>query len=458
MVGNTITWEYTIIPVGGTVILEYDAVIPTEGGVFTNTATVTEYSSLLGVSPFERVYPPVSDQWTVRAPGSDIMKITLNTAINVPSPGGIVYFELTITNTGDMRLDPVRLTDILPDGLTYRPGTSIVNGIPYEPDLMVDNPDGTQTLTWFNIGGMDPGDTIVVTFEAEVDPGRVGTFINRAIVVGTSVIGDVTDEDTSQVGVLAPAITIVKSISPSVAPAGTVVFCTLTVTNTGEVILDPVEVIDVLPLGLTYANAANVLPDTVVVNPDGTTTITWLNVGPLDVGESTVLTFYATFNGKESPARNTATATGTPPNGFPVTDDDFATVIMPPGSLYQPNVSLQPLAYHGKINCYDEFRDLIRRIREVEPDMEWRREVPCCESLEELVEQLIQQVLDQGLDKVYPEKWARVQELLPYVEKCCRELEEYYRAGNYEASIYWNQQRNQAYRELIEILLEMLGF
>lgn len=458
VMGNVITWEYTIIPVGGTVILEYDAVIPPEGGVFTNTSTITEYSTLLGVSPYERVYPPLSDPWTVRAPGTDIVKITLNTAINVPSPGGIVYFELTITNTGDMALDPVQLIDIIPNGLTYRPGTSVVDGILYEPDSTVNNPDGTQTLTWVNIGAMNPGDTVVVTFEAEVDPGRVGTFINRAIVIGTSVIGDVSDEDTSPVGVLAPAIHIIKSIKPSVTSAGNPVLITLNIQNTGEVPLDPVVVTDQLPAGLTYAGSATPVPDSVILNPDGTTTIVWNNVGPLDVGESTTITFSAVLNGSESPAINVATAEGTPPNGFPVSDSDSASVMLSVGYIYQPHISLQPLAYRGYIECYDEFKDLIDRIRDSGVDVDWRREIPCCENLKDLVDQLVNMVLEEGLDNVYPEKWERVQELLPYVERCCKHVEDYYRAGNYEASNYWSMQRNEAYAELVELLLEMLGF
>jgi uncharacterized repeat protein (TIGR01451 family) len=457
VISNIILWEYIIIPVGSTIILEYDAVIPTEGGVFTNTSTITEYSTLLGVNVYERVYPPVSDSWTVRAPGTDIMKLTLNTAVNVPSPGGIIYFELTITNTGDMALNPVQLTDIIPDGLTYRPGTSVVDGAPYEPDSIVDNTNGTQTATWLNIGAMNPGDTIVVTFEANADPGRTGTFINTAIVTGTSVIGDVSDEDKSPIGVLAPAILVTKSANPPMTYPGHTVVFTLVITNTGEVLLDPVMVTDTLYKGLTYANAASIPPDIIIFNPDGTTTLTWLNIGALNTGESKTITFETVFNGEEPVARNNVIATGTPPNGFPVSDDDFAAVIMTSGTPKQPGESLQPLAYYGMTECYTQFQDLIDRIGDAHPDIEWRRQTPCCSALRDLVEQLVDLVLEKGLDKKYPEKWERVQELLPYVELCCKNLEEYYKAGNYVASNYWIHQRNEACQELVELLLEILG-
>jgi uncharacterized repeat protein (TIGR01451 family) len=333
----------------------------------------------------------------------------------------------------------------------------VVDGLLYEPDSIVDNITGTQTLTWLNIGAMNPGDTIIVTFEADVDPKRTGTFINTAIVTGTSVIGDVTDEDESPIGVLAPAILVTKSVYPAMTYSGYTVVFTLVITNTGEVLLDPVMVIDTLPKGLTYANAASMPPDTVIFNPDGTTTITWLNIGALISGESKPITFEAVFNGEEVNARNNVTATGTPPNGFPVSDDDFASVIMTSGTPKQPGEYLQPLAYHGMIECYTQFQGLIDRIRKAHPDIEWRRHVPCCEALEDLVEQLVDLVLEQGLDKVYPEKWERVQELLPYVELCCKNLEEYYKAGNYVAANYWIHERNEAYEELIELLLEILG-
>jgi uncharacterized repeat protein (TIGR01451 family) len=356
-----------------------------------------------------------------------------------------------------MTLDPVQLIDIIPDGLTYSPGTSVVDGIPYEPDSIVDNVDGTQTITWLNIGAMDTGDIIVVTFETTVDTGRVGTFINRAIVIGTSLIGDVTDEDDSPVGVLAPAIHIVKSVTPSVANPGQVVLFTLNVTNTGEVPLDPVSVVDDLPLGYYYADSAQPVPDSVVVNPDGSTTITWNNVGPLGVGESTRLTFLAEFNGLLSPAINWATATGTPPNGFSVSDNDSASVLKPTGSLIPPDISLQPLAYSGRIECYSRYRDYIDRLHQAHIEIEWRRTVPCCMNLEDIVDQLINLVRERGLDKEYPEKWNQVQELLPYLEQCCKYIDEYYDAGNYVASNYWSMSRDEAYKKVLDLLMEMLG-
>jgi hypothetical protein len=65
--------------------------------------------------------------------------------------------------------------------------------------------------------------------------------------------------------------------------------------------------------------------------------------------------------------------------------------------------------------------------------------------------------MEKKLDVLYPEKWKRVQELLPFAQECCINIDYYYETGNYIASIYWSNQRNQAYSEIVTILIEMLG-
>ncbi len=451
---NTITWEYTIIPVDSTVTLEYDVEIPLEGGTFTNTATITDYSSLLGDSQYERHYSPVSDDWTVVVPGTDILKITLNTAVNVPSPGGTVYFELTIENTGSMSLNPVQLIDTLPDGLTYIPGTTLVDGVSYEPDTVTDNTDGTQTLTWNDIqpppDPMDPSDTIEVTFEASVDPKRAGTFINKARVIGTSSIGDVSDEDDSPIGVKSSAISVVKSINPSVISIGQTVEVWLRVTNTGKVPLDPVEVVDELPVGLTYAGGASVSPDTVTPHSDGTTTLAWNNVGLLDVGERTTLIFDAVFTGEDPPVTNLVTVTGTPPNGFAVSDDDTAQVTPPLGTSKEV---WRILAYNGLYRCelcnIDEF---YREARELGLTFSEERN-ECCEP-DDLVEKLQEEIVARGLEMDI--RYQKALELLECSRQCCEDAFNAYETKDYIKAYRKVHERCNAQREALKLMLDVL--
>ncbi|KYC45133.1 MAG: NPCBM-associated, NEW3 domain of alpha-galactosidase [Candidatus Methanofastidiosum methylothiophilum] len=451
IVGDIIQWEYLSIPQNTSVILEYDATIPAQGGSFTNTVTNTEYWSLPSGNNGRRQYGPLSDTWNVISPGTDLQKVTLNTDINVPSPGGIVYFRLTITNTGAMALNPVKLIDYLPDGLTYRPGYSIVGGVPYEPDSIVGAP---QVLTWDNIGIMNPTDVIIVEFQATVDPGRTGTFTNQATVIGTSRIGDVTDSDTSNVGVKGPAINITKSVEPPWGKNGFNNEYTLVITNTGEVILDPVAVTDTLPVGLTYANLASIAPDNVLVNANGTTTITWNNIGPLLVGESKTIKFSAKFNGLENKSINYVITNGTPPNGDPVSDDDQVEILKHPGSNPRETLRIITKGYMKRCDlCYT--KDLIKEARELITNQNIVDEDNTCCRPDDIIEELKIEIIKNGLDK--DPRYLRALKLLEESERLCREANEAFDKGNYGLAQRLTKEKCEAISEAMRLMIEVLS-
>lgn len=450
IVGDIIQWSYLSIPPNQTVTLEYDATIPPQGGSFTNTATNTIYTSMPGDVPGERIYPPSSDNWNVISPGTDLQKVTLNTDINVPSPGGVVYFRLTITNTGAMALNPVKLIDYLPDGLTYIPGTSIVDGVPKEPDTIVGVP---EVLTWNNIGAMNPSDVKIVEFQARVDPGRTGTFINNATVVGTSTIGEVTDSDDSPVGVKGPAINIVKSVQPPWGKAGFTNEYTLVVTNTGEVPLNPVSVTDTLPIGLTYANLASPVPDSVITNSNGTTTIIWNNIGPLAVGESKSLKFSAKFNGLENKSINKAETEGTPPNGYNVSDDDYVAVQKHPGGNPKETIRITTKGYMKRCDlCYDQ--ELLKEARKLITNQNVLDEDDTCCRPDDILEELQIEIVKNNLDN--DPRYIRALKLLDDADELCRKAEEAFEKGNYSLAQKLTKEKCQAIGEAIRLMIEVL--
>jgi uncharacterized repeat protein (TIGR01451 family) len=375
-----------------------------------------------------------------------------------PNPGDTITFTITVYNDGPDTATNVTVEDILPAGLSY------VSDIPSQG-------------TYNNLTGIWAVNTLA--------NGTFATLQITAQVTGTGVITNIAqvnasdcydpdstpdndnpeedDQESSTLTIsqtpLTPAIDVKKSVFPKTVEQGDVVTFTITVTNTGQVPLTTVQVVDTLPLGLDYANAASIPPDSVTYNPDGTTTLTWNDIGSMNPGDVRIIAFAAVFNGLEPAARNTVTATGTPPNLPPVSDDGLVVVtVSSTNTPYQPEQLYQPLAYYLKNNCYQELKDLIEQLRSEDPTLEVDQRTPCCESLEGVVQHLLDLVLERGLDKVYPEKWERVQELLPFVGQCCNNSEQYYIEQNYVASIYWSYQRNNAYRELIETLMEMLGF
>jgi uncharacterized repeat protein (TIGR01451 family) len=456
----TLTWTINSLANSSNVNLTFQAVVQASG-TYKNVAQVTASDQ----------YDPDStpnnddgdqseddeDSETAAAQEADLR---LDKTVNnqTPNTGDTITFTITVYNDGPDTATNVAVEDILPSGLNY------VSDTPSQGTY--NNVTGIWT-----VGSLTSGTFATLQITAQVT--GTGVITNTAQVHASDCYdpdstpdNDNPEEDDQQSSTLTvsqtpliPGIDVKKSVFPKVVEEGDVITFTITVTNTGQVQFTSVQVVDTLPLGLDYANAASIPPDSVTYNPDGTTTLTWNDIGSMNPGDVRIIAFAAVFNGLEPAARNTVTATGTPPGLPPVSDDGFVVVtVSSTNTPYQPKQFYQPLAYYLKNNCYQELKDLIEQLRSEDPTLEVKERSPCCESLEGVVQHLLDLVLERGLDTVYPEKWERVQELLPFVGQCCNNSEEYYIEQNYVASIYWSYQRNNAYRELIETLMEMLGF
>lgn len=93
---------------------------------------------------------------------------------------------------------------------------------------------------------------------------------------------------------------LVNGLSSYTATRNETVMFTLNITNTGEANLTNLTVTDVLPDGLSWADDANPGEDSVIENPDGTTTIVWMSnltlLDPFEPGEWVKITFNATVD------------------------------------------------------------------------------------------------------------------------------------------------------------------
>jgi len=460
--GNDIEWYYNTIVNGDSVTLEYDAVVPPRGGLFVNNANVPQngYSSMPSDVSGERYYGPLSDDTQLTTPGTDLTKLTLNTDANIPSPGGSVYYSLTIENSGALPLNPVQLIDTLPDGLTYITGTADINGTFSDPSI-VQNPNGTETLTWTNLNSiigqseMPVGQFILVKFQARVDPGRIGTFINEANVIGTVVgLGDVTDKDDSPVGVKEPAINIVKSVDPPYGKVGFENKFTLKVTNTGELPLNPVSVKDTLPKGLLYAGSANIPPDSVIMNGDGTTTILWSNIGALDVGESRLVIFSAKFNGLENKSINYVLTEGQPPNGDPVNDDDQVEILKKSGSNPRETLRIITGSYMKRCDlCYS--RDLVNEARDLITNQNIIDEDDTCCRPDDIIEELKIEIVNNSMDK--DPRYIKAVQLIDEADELCEEAQLAYDKGDYGQAQRLTKDKCEAITEAIKLLIDILS-
>lgn len=118
--------------------------------------------------------------------------------------------------------------------------------------------------------------------------------------------------------------------SHDVSPGGTASF-TISVSNTGETPLNPVKVIDTMPEGMSY-----VADDRIPKGQVNGNEITWPNVGPIDIGESTAIHLLTKIDHRSTGRlTNHVSVTGSPvPDGYDVTsiDEEYVDVKQPPRS------------------------------------------------------------------------------------------------------------------------------
>lgn len=121
--------------------------------------------------------------------------------------------------------------------------------------------------------------------------------------------------------------------SHHVRPGGNALF-TINITNTGETPLNPIEVIDTLPNGMSYMSDDR--------NPGGLSKgnkVIWPNVGPLDVGESTPIHLITKIDPTATDRlTNRVSVIGSPvPEGYNVTsfDEEYVDPIAAPASRNQ---------------------------------------------------------------------------------------------------------------------------
>ena len=267
-------------------------------------ATVSP-SAASSVAPSPAAVSPSTESPTTASPawssGSGYPSISLKKSASISSysaPGTLVTYFYKVTNTGNVTLSPVTVTDPMA-GLSAIscPDTSLA---PWESETC----SATYTTT-----------------QGDVDR---GSLKNTATATGTPPSGPPVTA-TSSLCIPAcqyPSISLKKSASiSSYSAPGTLVTYFYKVTNTGNVTLNPVTVTDPMA-GLSAISC----PDTSLAP--------WVS--------ETCSATYTTTQGDvdRGSLKNTATATGTPPSGPPVTATSSLCI---PACQY-PSISLKKSA------------------------------------------------------------------------------------------------------------------
>ena len=248
------------------------------------------------------------------------------------APGDTITWTVEVTNLGPDPMtqgDTVTLTDSLP-GAGAKTITSIStsggSGGPLSSDavtcsagvgaampatLTCSRPyaaPGAPGTPSGGVRGLDVGETLTVTYTQPVQAADVGTLTNTAT-VDDRTTGDTNDTDPASVTVFIPNPSIdldkqagsILDLDANGADVGDTIDYTFIVTNTGNVPLTSVGVND------PKVGAVSCPPGPLAPAAQRTCTATYV-LTPADVDAGVV--------------DNTATASGTPPSGPPVTDGD----------------------------------------------------------------------------------------------------------------------------------------
>lgn len=158
-----------------------------------------------------------------RAPSFSLEKTVDQASIDEPS---VLNYTITLTNTGNVSLTNVGLVDTLPDG-----SAAVLLG-PTGDLSQADIVDVGESWTW------------TTTYSASQSELDAGELLTNTVVASTQEAGSAEDTAVTSVS-QAPQISIAKSTSTADYTAiGDVINYTLTVTNTGNVVLETLQVND----------------------------------------------------------------------------------------------------------------------------------------------------------------------------------------------------------------------
>ena len=288
----TLSWSGPLAA-GATATITYSATVNTPDTgphSLANTVVSTQPSNCAAGSTDPRctAIVPISDLTVVKsASPSDAGNFTV---------GQVVTYTFLITNTGGSTL-----TDVHPvEGAFSGSGTMSAPACPAEAASMAPGAQVACTATY------------TVT-QADVD---AGSITNAVTATGTPPSGPDPVSPPSTVTIPAPqtpAVTLVKSATPAtITAAGQTVTYSFVVTNSGNLTLTNPTVAESAFTGSGTAPIPACPPATLVPGASVTCTATYVATqADVDAGSIT----------------NTATATGTPPSGLPVTSGPSTAIV-----------------------------------------------------------------------------------------------------------------------------------
>ncbi|MDR2524673.1 MAG: DUF11 domain-containing protein [Oscillospiraceae bacterium] len=243
--GNVLTWTFANVPAGASVtatfrvkVLEYEA-----SPWIVNVAQVNVGGNSYTTDQVVHYNPPVPD------PDDDIRldKVANPVSGSAVTPGQEITYTINVVNTSARRIENITVTDPVPVGTVYIPGSA-------------DNAGSFagNSLTWA-IAALEAGETKTLTFKARVMD--YPTYLIRNVAYANYENRNVGSNETVHYPG-PPQFRVEKNANPvtgSIVQPGQEIYYTVTVTNLGSQMLRPVQITDNIPAGTTYVpNSASI--------------------------------------------------------------------------------------------------------------------------------------------------------------------------------------------------------
>lgn len=334
-------WSVGSVPAGGAATLRITARVLSFARIV-NTAEVTRSDQPDPDSTPGNNDPTEDDQSSAALdPQSADLSLTKRASTTRPSLGGEVTFTIELLNSGPAVATGVRVTERLPEGLTYLRHTTSQGS--YAP----------ATGIW-EVGRVEIDTPATLVITARVD--RAGPLTNLAEITSsdqpdpdsTPGNGQPGEDDGSSVTVQSPLADLSvskRAVQPRPDAAGEVGYV-IGVHNAGPNIATGVRVGENLPPGATLISATP---------SQGTYAAGVWDVGALGVGQSATLAIVIRVSGSppfvntvEVIASDLPDPDSTPNNGNP-NEDDFASVSLPSGVI-DLELDQAPVQAIGKLN------------------------------------------------------------------------------------------------------------
>lgn len=143
------------IGAGGTAVITFDALILEGAPDILENVAVVDYDYAVDGQINRGIVQSNTATLTVVRPQLQVEKGADRSVVTAEEP--TITYWVSVTNPGSVTLDNVVITDPLPQGMGYVPGTTVING---------DNPVDLDPAAGIPVGSLAPGQSVWVAFQA----------------------------------------------------------------------------------------------------------------------------------------------------------------------------------------------------------------------------------------------------------------------------------------------------